>query len=106
MLPLQNRLERLKLFYYSLISNFSKYYFKTGTICLLSYLHASEFDNNHFGILLWKIEKLRDQNEIKQPIEKTFRIRHYFVMPWNQLSCSFVNKVYDNYNKVSYLQKE
>ena len=35
MLPFHIRLERLKLIYYSLISNFSKYYFNTGTICLL-----------------------------------------------------------------------
>ena len=39
-----------------LISNFSKYYFKTGTICLLFLLShvftALEFDSNHFGILL------------------------------------------------------
>ena len=42
-----------------LISNFSKYYFKTGTICLLflssHVFTALEFDSNHFGILLWNI---------------------------------------------------
>ena len=32
-------LKRLKLIYYGLISNFSKYYFKTGAICSFSYLH-------------------------------------------------------------------
>ena len=41
-----------------LIANFSKYYFKTGTIYLLSLsshvFASSEFDSNHFGILLWK----------------------------------------------------
>ena len=71
-----------------LISNFSKYYFKTGTICLLFLsLHlftAFEFDSNHFGILLWKILKPRDHNEIKLTIGKIFQkykpIRHYFVI--------------------------
>ena len=42
-----------------LIANFSKYYFKTGTIYLLflsSHVFAGlEFDSNHFGILLWKM---------------------------------------------------
>ena len=82
---LSHQARTLKLIYYGLVSNFSKYYYKTGTICLLSYLHASEFDSNHFGILLWKIEKLRDQNEIKQPIEKTFRIRHILWCP--EINC-------------------
>ena len=44
-----------------------------------------EFDSYHFGILLCKIVKSRDHNEIKPPIGKIFRkfkpIRHYFVMP-------------------------
>ena len=35
MLPFHIKLECLTLIYYGLISNFSKYYFKTGTICLL-----------------------------------------------------------------------
>ena len=74
-----------------LISNFSKYYFKTGTICLLFFsshvFNTLEFDSNHFGILLWKIVKPRDQNEIKPPIEKIFwkykPIWHFFVCPEN-----------------------
>ena len=45
-------------------SIFSKYYFKTCTICLLflsSYVFtALTFDSNHFGILLWKIVKPRN----------------------------------------------
>ena len=48
------KLERLKLIYYGLILNFSKYYFKTGTIYLLfvsSHVFTTlEFDRNHFGI--------------------------------------------------------
>ena len=51
------------------ISNFSKYYFKTGTTCLLfSFSHvftALGLDSNHFGTLLWKIIKPRGHNEIK-----------------------------------------
>ena len=58
MLPFHIRLERWKLTYYSLISNFSKYYFKTGTFYLLflssHVVPAIEFDSNYFGILLWK----------------------------------------------------
>ena len=71
------------------ISNFSKYCFKIETIYFLfSSSHiftALEFDNNHSGILLWKILKPRDHNEIKPPIGKMFRkyksIRHHFLMP-------------------------
>ena len=78
-------LKQLKL---GLISIFSKYYFKTGTICLVflsSHIFtAVDFDGNHFGILLWKTVMPRDHNEIKLPIGKIFRkykpIRHYFVM--------------------------
>ena len=96
-----------------LISSFSKYYFKTGTIFLLflpsHVLTALEYDGNHFGILLWKIVKPRDHNEIKPPIGKIFRkyktIRHYLVMSQKQLLCLFVNKVYNNYNNLYYLQK-
>ena len=55
MLPFHITLERLKLIYYGLTPNISKYYFKTGTICLLFvYSHvftALELENNHFGIL-------------------------------------------------------
>ena len=71
-----------------LMSNISKYYFKTDTICLFFFsshvIKALEFDSSHFGILLWKKVKPRDYNEIKSPIWKIFRkykpIRHYFVM--------------------------
>ena len=63
-----------------LISNFSKYYFKTGAICFLflssHVFNALEFYSNQFGILLWKI--------VKPSIGNIFRkykpIRHYFVM--------------------------
>ena len=72
----------------SLIPNFFRYYFKTGTLCLLflssHVFPALEFASNYFGIQLWKIVKLRDHNETKPPIRKIFRkykpIRHYFVM--------------------------
>ena len=61
-----------------LISNFSKYFFKIGTICLLflssHVFTALEFDSNHFGILLWKIVKPRDHNEVKPPIRKIFTL--------------------------------
>ena len=88
MLPFHIGLECFKLIYYGLISNFSKYYFKTDTICLLflsSHLFTVlEYDSNHLGILLWEILKLRDHNEIKPPIGKTFQeykpIRHYFMI--------------------------
>ena len=87
-LPFYMRLEHLKLIYYSLMSVFSKYHFKTGTVCLffLSWhaFTALEFDSYHFDILLLKTVKPRDHNEIKPPIEKIFRkctpIRHYFEM--------------------------
>ena len=45
-------------------------------------LAALIFDSNNFGLLLWKLVKLRGQNEIKPQIGKTFRkykpIRYYF----------------------------
>ena len=57
-----------------LMSSFSKCYFKTGTICfffLSSHVFtALEYDSNHFGILLCKIVKPRDHNEIKPLTEK------------------------------------
>ena len=60
-LPFHIRLEGLKLIYYNLISIFSKYHFKTDTLCLLvlsSHVFTSlEFDNNYFSIVLWKIVK-------------------------------------------------
>ena len=77
MLPFHISPERLKLTYNSLISNFSRYYFKTGTLCLLSLsshvFPALEFDNNCFGMLLWKAVKPHDHNETKPPIGKIFR---------------------------------
>ena len=60
-----------------LISNFSRYYFKTATVCLLSssshVFTALGFASNHFGVLLWKIVKPCDHNEIKPAIGKVFR---------------------------------
>ena len=85
-----------------------KCYFNTGTFCLLflssHVFTALEFNSHHFGILLWKMAKSCDLNEIliKQPSRKIFQkykpVRQY-------LSFSFVNKVFDSCNKVSYLQK-
>ena len=70
------RAERLKLTYYSLISNFSRYYFKTGTLCLFFlFSHvfpALELDSNCFGFLLWKVKPC-DHNETKLPVGKLFR---------------------------------
>ena len=79
---------KLKTNLSSLVSNFSKYYCKTGTICLLflsSYIFTTlEFDMNHFGILLWKIVKPCDHDEIKPTNRKIYwkyePIRHYFVV--------------------------
>ena len=52
MIPFHIRLEPLKLTYYSLITIFPKYYFKTGTLFLpLFILHvftALEFNSNYF----------------------------------------------------------
>ena len=70
---------------------------------------ALEFYKNHFVILIWKIVKSCYHNEIKPPIGKIFRkyeaIRHFFVISPKKLSCLLVNKVYNNYTKVSYLQR-
>ena len=64
MVPFYIRLERLKLIYYGLISNFSKYYFKTGTLSSLYFLFscsyiftALEFESNYFNILSLKNSK-------------------------------------------------
>ena len=86
MLPFYIRIRTLKTNLLGLVSNFPKYYFKTGTICLLflspHVFTALKCDSNHFDIL--KIVKPRDHNEIKPPIGKIIRkykpIRHYFVM--------------------------
>ena len=109
MLPFHVRLGRLKLTYYS------KFFLDISlklTLCLFflsSHVLASlQFDSHYFNILLWKIAKQSDHNEIKPPIAKIFpkyKPIRQFVMSRKQLLCSFVNKVYDNCNKVSYLQK-
>ena len=56
LLPCKIRLEHLKLIYYSLLSIFSKFYFKPSTLCLLflssHVFNSLEFDSNYFGILL------------------------------------------------------
>ena len=88
MLPFHIRFRTLKVNLLSLISIFSKYYFKSGTICILFlFSHvftALEFDINHFGIILWKIAKPCDHKKIKPPIKKIIKkykqIRHYFVI--------------------------
>ena len=85
----------------------------TDTICLLflssDVFTALEFDSNHFDVPLWEILKPCDQNEIKPPMANIFRknepIRHYFTMSRKQFLRLFVNNVYDNYNNVSYPQK-
>ena len=91
MLPFSHQIGMLENNPLGLISIFSKFYFKTGTVCLLflsSHIFTDlEFDRNHFGILFWKIVKPRDHNEIKPPIGKIFRkykvIRHIFWRPEN-----------------------
>ena len=55
MLSVHITLERLKLIFYGLMSFFSKYDFKTGTLCL--HFLSLEFDRNYFYILLWKNSK-------------------------------------------------
>ena len=77
MLPFHIRLERLKLTYCGSISNISKDYCKTGTVCFLflssHVFTALEFDSNNFGVLLRKIVKPRDNiNKIKPTIGKVF----------------------------------
>ena len=80
-------LEHIKPIYYDLISNFSKYYFKTGTICLLfsSSLLFTAWKNLEAIILVFFLEKQQNHNEIKPPIPKILQkykpIRHYFEMP-------------------------
>ena len=68
--------EYAKSYLLGLISNFSQYYFKTDPIYILflssHVFTALEFDSNHFGVLLWKIVKPRDHNEIKPSIGKRF----------------------------------
>ena len=68
------RLERLKLIYYGLISTFSKYSFKIGTICLLflspHVFTPLEHDNNYLDIVLWKIVKPGDYYKINHQWEK------------------------------------
>ena len=68
--------EYAKSYLLGLISNFSQYYFETDTIYILflssHVFTALEFDSSHFGVLLWKIVKPRDHNEIKPSIGKMF----------------------------------
>ena len=88
-LPFHIRLERFKLIYYVLISNFSKYYFKTGAVCfffIFTCIYRFRiWKKNRFGILLWEIVKAPDHNEIKPPNGKIFQkykpIRHYYRRP-------------------------
>ena len=84
MLPFHIRLKRLKLTFYSLISNFPGSYLKTGIFCLLSFSSHVEVDSNYFGVLLLKILKPRENNSTNSPIGKIFQtykpIRHNFVM--------------------------
>ena len=113
MLPFYIRLEHLKLIYYSLFSIFSKSYLTQAQFASFSYFHIylpPKFDSNYFGILLQKIVKPYDHEKVTSAIGKLLQkhkpIRHCFMMSRKYLSCSFVNKVYDNYNKVSYLQNK
>ena len=59
------------------IAFLKKYYFKAGTLYLLLFcshvLTALEFDSSYFVILLWKIVKTREHNEIKPPVGKIFQ---------------------------------
>ena len=72
-----HQVRTLKTHLLGLISNFTKYCFKIGTIYLLflssHVFTALKFDSNHFDILLWKIKKPREHNEIKPPIGTIFR---------------------------------
>ena len=64
-------------FHIGLVSNFSRYFFKTGTPCVLflsSHVFPGlQFDNNYFDIPLWKTVKPRDHTETKPPNGKLFR---------------------------------
>ena len=91
------------------------------TLLLFNFYYARDFKNRRISIPVaeyasfshqyrtLKVVKSRNHNEVKLPIGKIFRkykpIKHYFAMSQKWLSCSFVNKVYDNYNKASYLQR-
>ena len=93
----------------SLISFFSKYYFKTDTVCLLflpSHAFTTlEFASNHFGILLWKIVRPCDHNEIKPPIGKIFRKCKLLCDVPKIIVVLNCKQVYDNYNEASYVQR-
>ena len=88
MLPLQFRLEPLRLIYCSLTRNFSEYHFKTDALCLFFFpshvFSAFDFDSSYIGILLWKIVKPHDDVEIKPLVGEIFQdyklIIHYFLM--------------------------
>ena len=119
--------ERLKLTHFCLISNFSRYYIKTDTLCLLFFswrvFPALEFDSNYFGILLWELVKPREHNEIEPPIGKIFRkckpIRPGFELTYRdsgntihfliftmQISPPSQKIAIPKYNAVSYFEKE
>ena len=95
MLPLQFRLEPLRLIYCSLTTNFSKYHFKTDALCLLFFpSHVStafDFDSSYISILLWKIVKPHDYVEIKPLVGEIFQkyelIIHYFLKITDVLIC-------------------
>ena len=69
-----------------LLSNIFKSYFRTSTSCIFflssHVFTAFEFNSNHFGILILKIVKPREQNETKPSMRKMFQkykpFRHYF----------------------------
>ena len=64
----------LKTNHFGLVSNISKYYCKTGTVCLPFVPTALEFDCNNFGSLLWKTIKPHGHNEIKPQIKNILKI--------------------------------
>ena len=74
-------LEGLKWIYYSVISFFSKYHFKTGTLFLLLPSHVIWYPTWKNSKSTWST--CTTKNRIKPPIGKIFwkykLIRHYFV---------------------------
>ena len=101
MLPFHIRFGTLKTNLIGLTSYFLNITLKrASTVCLLfssSHVFANlKCNSNHFGILLWKIVKPSDHNEIQPPIRKILQkhetIKHYFVMAQKWLSCSLVTK--------------
>ena len=76
------RFRTLKTNLLGLMSNFSTYYFKTGTICFLflssHVFTALEFDSNHFLIILWKIVKPRLKAFYLQRSKKCYNLETNF----------------------------